>query len=125
MNRSVRSVRAGESVAGSCCENIRHRLPVGRMVSIETPTNRYSSVHSYQIDLLDFYFKKCYNFFKKNTPFALGAWVFVSVSGGGDSDNGLLARRVRLADSSRRETEGKLLKRGQSSMGSRAVVCFR
>jgi hypothetical protein len=36
--------------------------------------------------------------------------LLVSVSGAGNSDNGLLARHVRLADRSRRETEGKLLK---------------
>ena len=49
--------------------------------------------------------------------------TLVSVSGAGNSDNGLLARHVRLADRSRRETGGKLLKRGQSSMGSRVVAC--
>ena len=49
--------------------------------------------------------------------------LLVSVSGAGNSDNGLLAHHVRLADRSRRETEGKLSKRGQSSMGSRVVAC--
>ena len=49
--------------------------------------------------------------------------ILVSVSGGGNSDNVLLANHARLADRSRRETEGELLKRGQSSMGSRVVAC--